>query len=88
MKMDILAEGGGLTPEGGGGLTSCHLRPQRQLTPQGVGPHPRRLHRTRGRHSEARGVPHLPPPWGYCLAHISTLPGFVTFIVWQLHISR
>ena len=72
MKMDILAEGGwGLTPEGGGGLTSCHLRPQRRLTPQGVGPHPRRLDRTPGLHSDARGVPEVPPPWGYYLDHMT-----------------
>ena len=72
MKMDILRRVGGASrpSEGGGGLTSCHLRPQRRLTPQGVGPHPRRLHRTRGRHSEARGVPPLPPPWGYCPTHM------------------
>ena len=54
---------------GGWGLTSLPPPQGRGLTPQGVGPHRRRLRPALGIHSEARGYPYLPPPWGYYLAH-------------------
>ena len=66
-----------------GGLTPGGTSPPGDVIPQGVGPHPRRPRPTSGHHSESPGVPHLPPPWGYCLDHITVngrfepQPGFV-----------